>query len=162
MNDTTIDRNPVLGITMMLQHDAGGWQLLGLFPESGPPAGRPICRLARDGGDSRIYQWQGLPLRLQPDQADDYIYNLTSRSPMLFVICKPGEDDQPVPLRVSADQDDCVAAVEHDELVFQGAMPPPISEWIKRYVEAHWTPGPRKHKRRDEQGKSNETGNKSQ
>lgn len=147
MNESTIDRNPVLGMTLMLQHDAAGWQLLGVFPESGPPAGRPTCRLVRDGGDSKIFQWQGLPLRLQQGQTDDYIYNLTSRSPMLFVICKTGADEQPVPLRISADQDDCVAAVEVDELVFQAPMPPPVIGWIQRYVEAHWTPGPRKNKR---------------
>jgi len=147
MTDSTIERNPVLGMTLMVQQDLTDWQLIGVFPESGPPSGRPTCRLVRDGGNSKIFQWQGLPLRLQQDQSDDYIYNLTSRTPMLFVICKPGADEQPVPLRISADQDDCVAAVEHDELVFQAPMPSPIAQWIQRYVEAHWAPGPRKNKR---------------
>jgi len=152
MVETRIDRRPVTGITLMVQHDADGWQLIGLFPEAGPPESAAHCRLVRDGGDSKIYQWQGLPLRLQPDQGDDYIYNLTSPGPMLFVICKTGEKGQPIPLRVTADQDDCVAAVEVDEVVFQAPMPRPIIDWIRQYVEAHWEPGPRKHKRKGKGG----------
>jgi hypothetical protein len=158
MVESIIERRPVTGITLMVQHDAAGWQLTGLFPEAGPPQGAVQCRLVRDGGDAKIYQWQGLPLRLQPDQGDDYIYNLTSPSPMLFVICKTGEKGQPIPLRVTADQDDCVAAVEVDEVVFRAPMPRPIIDWIREYVEAHWEPGPRKHKRKGGDGRQRKQG----
>jgi len=158
MVETKIERRPVMGITLMVQHDSAGWQLIGLFPEHEQPQGPAQCRLVRDGGDSRIYQWQRLPLRLQPDQADDYIYNLTSRSPMLFVICKTGENGQPIPVLVTADQDDCVAAVEFDELVFQSPMPSSIVEWIRHYVDVHWEPGPRKHKRKGGDGRQRKQG----
>ena len=158
MPESKIERRPIMGITLMVQHDSAGWQLIGLFPEHEPPRGPAHCRLVRDGSDSQIYQWQRLALRLQPDQADDYIYNLTSPSPMLFVICKTGEAGRPIPLLVTADQDDCVAAVEFDELVFQSPMPRPISDWIRRYVEAHWTPGPRKHKRKGGDGRQRKQG----
>lgn len=158
MLESKIERRPVMGITLMLQHDAAGWHLIGLFPEHERPEGPAQCRLVRDGDDAQIYQWQRLPLRLQPDQADDYIYNLTSRSPMLFVICKTGEEGKPIPVLVTADQDDCVAAVEFDELVLQSPMPPVIVEWIRQYVEAHWTPGPRKHKRKGGDGRQRKQG----
>ena len=111
MVESQIERSPVTGITLMMQQDSAGWQLIGLFPETGPPQGAARRRLVRDDGDTRLYQWQGLSLRLLPDQGDDYIYNLTSPRPMLFVICKSGEDGRPIPLRITADQDDCVAAV---------------------------------------------------
>jgi len=153
MADSQIERRPVIGMTLMLQHDSTGWQLIGLFPEAGRPPDSPDYRLVRDGGDSKIYQWQGLPLRLQPDQSDDYIYNLTSPGPMLFVICKTGQAGQPVPLRVTADQDECVAAVEFDEVVFQCPMPRPVIAWVREYVEIHWKPGPRRHERKGGDGR---------
>lgn len=158
LEESKIERRPVMGITLMMQHDSAGWQLIGLFPEHERPEGPAQCRLVRDGDDSRIYQWQRLVLRLQPDQADDYIYNLTSRTPMLFVICKTGEEGKPIPVLVTADQDDCVAAVEFDELVFQSPMPPSIVDWIRQYVEAHWEPGPRKHKRKGGDGRQRKQG----
>lgn len=152
MNETndapTIARRPVLGLTAMLQRDGENWQLLGLLPENRPPSGRPRHRIVREDGNSSIHQWQGLPLRLQPDQTDDYIYNITSRSPMLFLICTSDEQNRPVPLHVSADQDDGVAAIEVDEIVFESPMPGPVLGWIQAYVQAYWTPGPRKGKRR--------------
>ncbi|MGK7294542.1 MAG: DUF3305 domain-containing protein [Candidatus Wenzhouxiangella sp. M2_3B_020] len=153
MAESNIERRPVTGMTLMMQHDSTGWQLTGLFPEAGPPPAAPQRRLVRDGGETKIYQWQGLPLRLQPDQGDDYIYNLTSPGPMLFVICKTGEEGQPIPLRITADQDDCVAAVEVDEIVFEAPMPRPIIAWIREYVETHWEPGPRKHERKGGDGR---------
>ena len=147
MVESQIERSPVTDITLMMQQDSAGWQLIGLFPETGPPQGAARRRLVRDDGDTRLYQWQGLSLRLLPDQGDDYIYNLTSPRPMLFVICKSGEDGRPIPLRITADQDDCVAAVEVDEIVFRAPMPRPIIDWIRQYLEVHWEPGPRKNKR---------------
>lgn len=156
MAESHIERRPVMSMTLMLEHDPSGWHLTGLFPEAGPPPPAPTHRLVRDGGDSKIYQWQGLPLRLLPDQSDDYIYNLTSPDPMLFVLCKSGADGGPVPLRVTADQDDCVAAVEVDEWVFQCPMSRPVMDWIRRYVEVHWKPGPRRHKREGGDGRQRE------
>lgn len=153
MAKTEIQSRPVMGMTLMMQHDPTGWQVIGLLPESGSPPASPTHRLVRDGGESKIYQWQGLRLRLMPDQTDDYIYNLTSPGPMLFVICKTGAEGQPVPLRITADQDDCVAAVEVDEVVFQCPMPRPVIGWIREYVETHWKPGPRRHKREGGDGR---------
>ncbi|MDT8437402.1 MAG: DUF3305 domain-containing protein [Wenzhouxiangellaceae bacterium] len=148
-----IERNAVQRITAMLQHDASGWQLLGLLPEPGDHEGPPRRRLVRDADDMKIYQWHGLPLRLLPDQTDDYYFNLTSPRPTLYLICQPDADGAPQPLRVSADQDDAVAAVEMDELLLQAPMPGSIVEWLKLYVETHWTPGPRKNRRKPNERK---------
>lgn len=149
MNAPEIERNASITLSAMLQHDAGGWHLLGVVPDPVAHAGPPERRLVREGDDSTIYQWCGLRLRLSPREADDYIYNLTSRCPMLYLICKPGTHGEPVPLRVTADQDDGVAAIEVDEMLLQAPMPRTVVGWLQHYVETHWTPGPRKRSRGD-------------
>jgi len=107
------------------------WQVLGVLPEPGTPPARPTRSLARDGDDARVYLWRGLTLRLNPESCYDYWLNLSSKTPLLFVICQPDADGDLQPVTVSADQDDGVAALEVDETVLQTAMPGSIAAWVE-------------------------------
>ncbi len=138
-------------MNILMQHDAGGWKALGILPTSGH-AGRSRRELVRDDGVTQIYRWEGMELRLVPDACDDYWFNLTSDQPRLYVICQRDQEGAPVPLRISADQDDAVAAEEVDEWFFQAEMPTAIVFWIRDYVATHWRPGPRKEKIKGKKG----------
>jgi len=152
MNQPSIPRYPRMPVTIMMERRDGQWQLLGILPRSAGVVGEPGRHLVRDDGQSQIYQWLGLELPLVPEGCDDYWYNLTSQQPRIYVICQPDAEGAPVPLRVTADQDDAVAAEEHEEWFFQAAMPAPIVLWIKDYVATHYRPGPRKGKLKGKRG----------
>ncbi len=139
-------------MTVMMEHNPSGWQVIGILPSVQSLAGGPRRELVRDGGESRIYRWEGLELTLTPDACDDYWFNLTSSQPRLYVICQPGAEGEPLPLRLTADQDDSVAAEEVEEWFFQAAMPAPIVFWIRDYVATHYRPGPRKQKIKGKRG----------
>ncbi|MDT8409158.1 MAG: DUF3305 domain-containing protein [Wenzhouxiangellaceae bacterium] len=143
-----MDKHARVSLSVMMQHDHRGWHCVGAVPEPGAPPEQPTRSLVRDGQDAQLYRWQGLTLSLRQDACDDYWFNLTSRQPLLFILCQPGADGEPMPHRVTADQDEGVAAQEVDEILFQTAMPASIVIWIKNYVATHWRPGPRKQKRR--------------
>jgi hypothetical protein len=134
-------------MSVLMQKDANGWHLSGILPSAaGQKVDRPHRELVRDDGATQIYRWEGLSLPLTPDACDDYWYNITSKQPCLYLICQPDAEGEPVPLRVSADQDDAVAAEEVDEWFFQAAMPKPILLWLKDYIATHRRAGPRKQK----------------
>jgi hypothetical protein len=134
-------------MSVMMQKDANGWHLIGILPSAAPASpDQPKRELVRDDGATEIYRWEGLTLPLTPDACDDYWYNITSDKPRLYLLCQPDPEGAPVPLRLSADQDDAVAAEEVDEWFFQTAMPQPIVLYIREYITAHHRAGPRKQK----------------
>ncbi len=139
-------------MNVLMQHDEQGWKVLGILPASEPTSNQRHRELVRDDGVTQIYRWEGLMLRLLPDCCDDYWFNLTSDQPRLYVICQRDQDGSPMPVRITADQDDAVAAEEVDELFYQAEMPVPIVFWIRDYVATHWTPGPRKQKIKGKEG----------
>ena len=139
-------------MNILMQHDGDGWKLLGILPASDAGSEGRRRELVRDDGVTQIYRWEGLVLRLLPDACDDYWFNLTSDQPRLYVICQADDQGVPVPMRITADQDDAVAAEEVDEWFFQAEMPTSVVFWIRDYVATHWRPGPRKEKIKGKQG----------
>lgn len=147
-----IDRYARRPMTVMMERTGSRWQVIGILPAPGPNDGVPRRELVRDGGETCIFRWEGLDLVLTPDACDDYWFNLTSPQPRLYVICQTGEDGDPIPLRITANQDDSVAAEEVEELFYQAAMPANIVVWIKDFVANNYRPGPRKQKIKGKQG----------
>lgn len=143
-----MDKHARRCLSLLLQHSSRGWQLMGAVPEPEDAPVGPVRELVRNAADARLVRWRGFPLQLHPDGCDDYWFNVTSRQPLLFVICQPGDDDEPRPVRISADQEDGVAASEVEGIVFETPMPPPLVLWVRDYVAAYWQPGPRKNKRK--------------
>jgi len=141
-------------VSVLLQHDAQTdawgqprWRVIGILPEPGQPPEQPSRTLARDGAEGRVYLWRGLILRLNPTACDDYVLNLSSERPMLFIICQSDADGELRPINVSADQQDGVEAQEFGETMFAVAMPHSIAAWLEQYTYKHWRPGPRKKPR---------------
>jgi len=142
-----LPRFPHRAMTVLMQKDSTGWQVSGILPSPATGGSDHVRReLVRDDGATQIYRWEGLSLRLTPDACDDYWYNITSEKPRLYLICQPDAAGAPSPLRISADQDDAVAAEEVDEWFFETAMPHQIVLWVRDYIATHRRAGPRKQK----------------
>ncbi|HMA98295.1 MAG TPA: DUF3305 domain-containing protein [Wenzhouxiangella sp.] len=147
-----IERYARRPMTVMMERTGSRWQVIGILPSSQTSDGIPRRELVRDGGDTCIYRWEGLDLLLTPDACDDYWFNLTSAQPRVYVICQTEADGEPVPLRITANQDESVAAEEVEELFYQAAMPANVVFWIREYVATHYRPGPRKQKIKGKKG----------
>ena len=151
MADTSSD-DRCCAVSVLLQRAAARgpwgqaqWKVDGIVPESpGTPMQAPARSLAHDGETTRVYLWSGLCLRLNPVSCDDYVLNLLSQRPLLFVICQSDSDGELRPISVSADQQDGVDALEVDGTVFEVDMPPPIASWIAEWVPKYWKPSQRK------------------
>ena len=152
MEQPKMERYAHRPMTVMMERTGSRWQVIGILPSPAAVAGAPQRELVRDGGDTCIYRWDGLDLTLTPDACDDYWYNLTSAQPRLYVICQADADGAPLPLRITADQDDSVAAEEVEELFYQAAMPAAVVVWIKDYIDTHYRPGPRKQEIKGKKG----------
>jgi len=101
--------------------------------------------LVADAGDGvQDYSWDDQWLRLRPDAAESYWYNLTSSQPSLFVVCRPGESLELEPFLVTADGGEAGTMMEMDETVFSIALPEELGPWIEHWVLTHYRPGPRK------------------
>jgi len=85
----------------------------------------------------------GLTLRLHPDEAEGYIYNITSPQPKLFIMWRMRDEvARPESLSVSyhegarwMDAEECVGGVAH---------PPDLLQWIAEFAAEHYRPKPKK------------------
>lgn len=118
------------------------WTLLEVRADSeAPAAGVPPVQAQ---GKAQDYVWRGHWLRLYPDAAESYWYNLTGAQPSLFVVCRPTDELEMEPFMVTADDDEASAMMEVDESVFSIAMPSELIPWVQRWVVTHYRAAPRK------------------
>lgn len=119
------------------------WTLQGVRLDAQSHAGgNPLVVDA--GSGIREYVWRDQWLRLRPDAAESYWYNLTSSQPSLFVACRPAESSELEPFLVTADGGEAGTLMEVDESVLSITMPDELAPWIENWVLTHYRPGPRK------------------
>lgn len=114
------------------------------------------CLRIRSGPEGELFMWSGFTLRLRPTQADDYALNINSGQPRVYVVSKPGVDDQPQPFltTVSLDEAQHLDAPELRDVshrVSPVAMPPEIYRWVEHFVLDHYRPKQRKARGRGKQ-----------
>jgi Protein of unknown function (DUF3305) len=120
------------------------WRAVGVLEGRHGDAARERVHVA---GEVEQYIWRGLALTLHRDGAESYWYNLTGRSPSLFVVCREGEDGMR-PVLVTADHDKAGAHMEADDKVHAVPIPPAILERLERFVIANYRPEPRRKRKR--------------
>ncbi len=130
------------------------WDLLQVLSDpKGPDFLEGPLTLRESESGSQI-MWKGLRLKLFADSAEGYWYNLLSDTPYAFVLCEydtEGEqDDPPVPILITANQDEAGGHLEADNLVLSGPLPVDIRDAVERFVVHNYVPEKRrKRKRRD-------------
>ena len=95
--------------------------------------------------DERILQilFPGFVLKLHPDEAEGYLYNVTSPQPKVFIMWRMRDEvARPESLTVSyhegarwMDTEECVGGV---------ALPPDLLQWIAEFGAEHYKPEPKK------------------
>jgi len=110
------------------------------------PAGSGERVIVSDENLTQIL-FPGLMLRLHPDEAEGYIYNITSPQPKVFVMWRVGEDGIARPESLSVSYHEGARWMDAEENVGGVALPPDLLQWIAEFGAAHYTEEPKKKKR---------------
>jgi hypothetical protein len=88
----------------------------------------------------------GFVLRLHPDEAEGYLYNITSPEPKVFVMWQL-RDGVARPERMTVSYHEGARWMDAEETIDGVALPPDLVPWIGEFAAAHYRPEPRKKKR---------------
>lgn len=129
------------------------WELLGVVSGQPGAASASGPQVVRDEDQRVQILWGGLTLELYKDESENYWHNLMAGQPLIFVVCRPPEDDESNeyemrPALVSVNGDDASAHTEAEDLVLSAPMPAEIYRWVEAFVLEHFQPGPRKVRKR--------------
>ncbi|MCX7892306.1 MAG: DUF3305 domain-containing protein [Burkholderiales bacterium] len=119
------------------------WRVADVVPWDGAP-GEP--RLLRDDGASAQWLWPGFAIELYRDEAEGYYLNLSSGSPVVFVMWRL-EEGQGVPKIVTASYHEAGRMLDGGEQVDNVPMPREAAAWLAEFTDAHLKPEPKKRAR---------------
>ena len=132
-----------------------------------PAAVLPVGELARDagvaesGGPERIadgpagttWRFSGHTIELHPSEAEGYFLNITSDTPLVFVMWRSAEDgSEPAarPQLVTVSYNQAGRIMDGGERVDPVPMPEAILAWMRPFVAEHYRPEPRRKMKRND------------
>ena len=127
------------------------WELTTILSDPDGPSSLEGPHVIRSSDRLSQYMWKGLELRLHLDAAEGYWYNFLSEIPYAFVIFEMDavdEDTVPVPIYVTASQDEAGAHLETDYLVLSTALPTDVRDKIEDYIISNYVPQTKKKRKR--------------
>jgi len=106
-------------------------------------------RTLRDDGRTAIFLHPGLPVTLHRDEAEGYYLNLSSGSPVWFVMWRIADDDpaRAWPEFVTLSYNEAARLLDAQERVDNVPLPPALVPWLQAYVDEHYRPEPKKRRR---------------
>ncbi len=109
------------------------------------PEGMAETVIVRDEKLTRI-RFYGYEIRLFRDEAEGYLYNITSPYPKVFVLWRM-RDEVARPERVTVSYHEGARWMDSDERVDGVALPAELVPWIREFATLHYKPEPKKQKR---------------
>ena len=113
--------------------------------------GQPEC--TADGPDGTMWRFPGRAIELHTSEAEGYYLNITSDTPLVFVMWRAAEDGgEPFarPEIVTVSYNQAGRIMDAGEKVDPVPMPEAILSWMRPFVTEHYKPEPkRKMKRND-------------
>lgn len=120
------------------------WEVKGVVQDVMPPGSgdRVIVR------DDKIMQilYPGFVLRLHADEAEGYLYNVSSPRPKVFVLWRV-HDDVARPERLTVSYHEGARWMDAEDTVHGVALPDDLVPWIADFAKGHYTPEAPKKKR---------------
>jgi len=106
-------------------------------------------RVLRDDGTLQRTLFPGFRLELYRDQAEGYFLNLSSGTPVWFVVWRIDDDDpsRAWPETVSVSYEEAGRWLDAQERVDNVPLPAPLREWLQAYTDEHYRPEPKKRRR---------------
>ncbi len=88
----------------------------------------------------------GHQIRLYRDEAEGYLFNITSPEPKVFVLWRM-HDEVARPERVTVSYHEGARWMDSDERVDGVPLPAELVPWIREFAAQHYKPEPKKQKR---------------
>jgi hypothetical protein len=106
-------------------------------------------RLLRDDGDVAQFLFPDLPVSLHRDEAEGYYLNLTSGSPVWFVMWRISDTDASIawPEFVTLSYNEAGRLLDAQERVDNVPLPPDVTQWLQAFADEHYRPEPKKRRR---------------
>jgi len=117
------------------------WEAKGVVRDEMPPGSGERVIVS----DERITQilFPGFVLKLHADEAEGYIYNITSPQPKIFIMWRM-RDDVARPESLSVSYHEGARWMDTEECVGGVALPPDLLQWIAEFAAEHYKPEPKK------------------
>ena len=120
------------------------WEAKGVVRDVTPPGSGE--QVIVSGENMTQILFPGFLVKLQPDESEGYLYNITSPHPKVFVMWHmDGETAKPDRLTVSYHEG--ARWMDSDEKVDGVPLPPGLVPWIREFAARHYKPEPKKQKR---------------
>ncbi len=145
---------PSISVAVVMEREAqpNRWEdwrfkLIDVVPDE-PGFGRH-ARVLRDDGKFLRSLHPGFVLQLFRDEGEGYHLNLTSGSPVWFVMWRIAEDDPSSawPEAVSLSYNEAGRWLDAQERVDNVPLTPDALAWLQAYTDAHYRPEPKKRRR---------------
>jgi Protein of unknown function (DUF3305) len=106
-------------------------------------------RTLRDDGRTAQVLHTGLTVTLHRDEAEGYYLNLTSGSPVWFVMWRVDEDDasRAWPELVTLSYNEAGRLLDAQERVDNRPLPGVLCAWLQAFVDEHHRPEPKQRRR---------------
>jgi hypothetical protein len=106
-------------------------------------------RLLREDGKLALWLHPGFELQLFADEAEGYYLNLSSGSPVWFVMWRPSEEEpsRAVPEAVSLSYNEAGRWLDAQERVDNVPLDPELCAWLQAFTDEHYRPEPKQRKR---------------
>jgi uncharacterized protein DUF3305 len=120
------------------------WEAKGVVHDVTPSGGGERVIVSNEHSMQMLFP--GFVLKLHPDEAEGYLYNITSPQPKVFVMWRMCDDvARPESLTVSYHEG--ARWMDTEETVGGVALPPDLLAWIAEFAAAHYRPEEKKKKR---------------
>lgn len=106
-------------------------------------------RLLRDDGREALFVHPGLPVHLHRDEAEGYHLNLSTGTPVWFVLWRIAEDDasQAWPEIVTLSYNEAGRWLDAQERVDNTPLQAPVRDWLQQWVDVHYRPEPKQRRK---------------
>jgi len=110
-------------------------------------------QLLLDTPERTTWRFPGLSIELHPTEAEGHFLNLTSDTPVVFVMWRMHDDGAQPPARpliVTLSYNEAGRFMDGGERVDPVPMAEPIRAWLAKFVAEHYKPEPKKKARRND------------
>jgi hypothetical protein len=106
-------------------------------------------RLLRDDGKTAQFLFPGLPVTLYTDEAEGYYLNLSTGTPVWFVMWRlvEGDPSQVRPELVTLSYNEAGRLLDAQERVDNVPLQAPVAGWLGEFTELHYKPEPKQRRR---------------
>lgn len=118
------------------------WEAKGVVQDASPAGSDE--RVIFSDERTRQVLFPGFTLKLHPDEAEGYLYNITSPQPKVFIMWRVDENGNARPESLSVSYHEGARWMDTEETVGGVALPLDLLSWIAEFAAAHYKPEPKK------------------